>query len=120
VDLGHRFLLVRYRGWGAGRAGNDWRDSLAKHRRVPFAHTADGPGDRWTEGSHGTHRGSPPGGDPRVVGRPRGLGRVGDDAVLARTGGELVITTDVLVEGVHFVRRPRGARDAATRRSSRT
>jgi thiamine-monophosphate kinase len=37
---------------------------------------------------------------------------VGDDAaVLAPTGGELVITTDVLVEGVHFVRRPTGARD---------
>ena len=37
---------------------------------------------------------------------------VGDDAaVLTPTGGELVITTDVLVEGVHFVRRPTGARD---------
>ena len=37
---------------------------------------------------------------------------VGDDAaVLAPTGGELVLTTDVLVEGVHFVRRPTGARD---------
>ncbi len=37
---------------------------------------------------------------------------VGDDAaVLAPTGGELVVTTDVLVEGVHFVRRPTGARD---------
>jgi len=37
---------------------------------------------------------------------------VGDDAaVLAPTGGELVVTTDVLVEGVHFVRRAMGARD---------
>ena len=37
---------------------------------------------------------------------------VGDDAaILAPTGGELVITTDLLVEGVHFVRRPTGARD---------
>ncbi len=37
---------------------------------------------------------------------------VGDDAaVLAPTTGELVITTDVLVEGVHFERRLIGARD---------
>jgi thiamine-monophosphate kinase len=37
---------------------------------------------------------------------------VGDDAaVLAPTGGELVITTDSLVEDVHFVRGPSGARD---------
>ena len=37
---------------------------------------------------------------------------VGDDAaVLAPTGGELVITTDVSVEGVHFVRQRTGARD---------
>ncbi len=37
---------------------------------------------------------------------------VGDDAaVLAPTGGELVITTDALVEDVHFVRGPAGARD---------
>ena len=37
---------------------------------------------------------------------------VGDDAaVLAPTGGELVVTTDVLVDGVHFVGRPTGARD---------
>ncbi|MEP6973179.1 MAG: thiamine-phosphate kinase [Actinomycetota bacterium] len=37
---------------------------------------------------------------------------VGDDAaVLAPTGGELVITTDALVEDVHFVRGPTGARD---------
>lgn len=37
---------------------------------------------------------------------------VGDDAaVLAPTGGELVITTDALVEDVHFVRGPSGARD---------
>lgn len=37
---------------------------------------------------------------------------VGDDAaVLAPTGGELVITTDVLVEGVHFTRRSTGGRD---------
>jgi thiamine-monophosphate kinase len=37
---------------------------------------------------------------------------VGDDAaVLVPTGGELVITTDVLVEDVHFVRAPTGARD---------
>jgi thiamine-monophosphate kinase len=37
---------------------------------------------------------------------------VGDDAaVLAPTGGELVITTDSLVEDVHFVRGPTGARD---------
>ena len=37
---------------------------------------------------------------------------VGDDAaVLAPTAGELVITTDGLVEDVHFVRAPRGARD---------
>jgi thiamine-monophosphate kinase len=37
---------------------------------------------------------------------------VGDDAaVLAQTGGELVVTTDVLVEEVHFVRGSTGARD---------
>jgi thiamine-monophosphate kinase len=37
---------------------------------------------------------------------------IGDDAaVLAPTGGELVITTDALVEDVHFVRAPTGARD---------
>ena len=37
---------------------------------------------------------------------------VGDDAaVLAPTGGELVITTDAMVEDVHFVRGPSGARD---------
>ena len=37
---------------------------------------------------------------------------VGDDAaVLAPTGGELVITTDSMVEDVHFVRGPSGARD---------
>jgi thiamine-monophosphate kinase len=37
---------------------------------------------------------------------------VGDDAaVLTPTGGELVITTDSLVENVHFVRGPAGARD---------
>ena len=37
---------------------------------------------------------------------------VGDDAaVLAPTGGELVLTTDVLVEGIHFVRQRTGARD---------
>jgi thiamine-monophosphate kinase len=37
---------------------------------------------------------------------------VGDDAaVLAPTAGELVITTDALVEDVHFVRGPAGARD---------
>jgi thiamine-monophosphate kinase len=37
---------------------------------------------------------------------------VGDDAaVLAPTGGELVITSDALVEDVHFVRQPTGARD---------
>src|SRR4249919_138301 len=37
---------------------------------------------------------------------------VGDDAaVLAPTGGELVLTTDVMVEGIHFVRRRTGARD---------
>lgn len=37
---------------------------------------------------------------------------VGDDAaVLAPTGGELVVTTDALVEDVHFVRGPTGARD---------
>lgn len=37
---------------------------------------------------------------------------VGDDAaVLAPTGGELVVTTDVLVEDVHFVRGSTGARD---------
>ena len=37
---------------------------------------------------------------------------VGDDAaVLAPTGGELVLTTDALVEDVHFVRDPTGARD---------
>jgi thiamine-monophosphate kinase len=37
---------------------------------------------------------------------------VGDDAaVLAPTGGELVVTTDVTVEGVHFVRQRTGARD---------
>jgi thiamine-monophosphate kinase len=37
---------------------------------------------------------------------------VGDDAaVLAPTGGELVLTTDALVEGVHFIRGPTGARD---------
>jgi thiamine-monophosphate kinase len=37
---------------------------------------------------------------------------VGDDAaVLAPTNGELVITTDTLVEDVHFVRGPAGARD---------
>ena len=36
----------------------------------------------------------------------------GDDAaVLAPSGGELVITTDLLVEGVHFVRQRTGARD---------
>ena len=34
---------------------------------------------------------------------------VGDDAaVLAPTGGELVITTDAMVEDVHFVRGPSG------------
>jgi thiamine-monophosphate kinase len=37
---------------------------------------------------------------------------VGDDAaVLAPTGGELVITTDALVQDVHFVRGSAGARD---------
>ena len=37
---------------------------------------------------------------------------VGDDAaVLAPTGGELVVTTDALVEDVHFVRGLTGARD---------
>jgi thiamine-monophosphate kinase len=37
---------------------------------------------------------------------------VGDDAaVLATTGGELVITTDAMVEDVHFVRGPSGGRD---------
>jgi thiamine-monophosphate kinase len=37
---------------------------------------------------------------------------VGDDAaVLAPTGGELVITTDVFVEGTHFVRQVASARD---------
>ena len=37
---------------------------------------------------------------------------VGDDAaVLAPTGGELVITTDAMVEDVHFVRGTSGARD---------
>ena len=37
---------------------------------------------------------------------------VGDDAaVLAPTGGELVLTTDVMVEGIHFVRQRTGARD---------
>jgi thiamine-monophosphate kinase len=37
---------------------------------------------------------------------------VGDDAaVLAPTGGELVITTDVSVEGVHFARQRTAARD---------
>jgi thiamine-monophosphate kinase len=37
---------------------------------------------------------------------------VGDDAaVLAPTAGELVLTTDALVEDVHFVRGPTGARD---------
>jgi thiamine-monophosphate kinase len=37
---------------------------------------------------------------------------VGDDAaVLAPTGGELVVTTDALVEDVHFRREPAGARD---------
>ena len=37
---------------------------------------------------------------------------VGDDAaVLAPTGGELVVTTDLLVEGVHFMRHRTGARD---------
>lgn len=37
---------------------------------------------------------------------------VGDDAaVLAPSGGELVITTDALVEDVHFLRGPTGARD---------
>ena len=37
---------------------------------------------------------------------------LGDDAaVLAPTGGGLVITTDALVEDVHFVRGPVGARD---------
>ena len=37
---------------------------------------------------------------------------VGDDAaVLAPTGGELVVTTDVLVEDVHFLRSSTGARD---------
>jgi thiamine-monophosphate kinase len=37
---------------------------------------------------------------------------VGDDAaVLAPTGGELVITTDALVQDVHFVRGSTGARD---------
>ena len=37
---------------------------------------------------------------------------VGDDAaVLAPSSGELVITTDTLVEDVHFVRGPAGARD---------
>lgn len=37
---------------------------------------------------------------------------VGDDAaVLAPTAGELVLTTDALVENVHFLRSPTGARD---------
>jgi thiamine-monophosphate kinase len=41
---------------------------------------------------------------------------VGDDAaVLAPTAGELVVTTDVMVEDVHFVRGPSGARDLGHR-----
>jgi len=44
---------------------------------------------------------------------------VGDDAaVLAPTAGELVITTDALVEGVHFVRGLVGRVTWGTRRSS--